>query len=213
MVDSMRITKFGHAAVRLEHDGQSLVIDPGAFTEPEAVDGVGAVLVTHEHPDHFDPSRLARTDAPVYAGEGVAAALQEQAPELGERLQVIREGDDFVAAGMRVSVHGQQHAVIHEDIPRIVNTGFCVEDQVFHPGDSWTPPPRPMPVLLVPVHAPWMRLAEAVDYARVHTEGAAVAVHDGLLNDNVRAVVGNVLGGLLEKAGKQLRWVSPGADV
>jgi hypothetical protein len=70
-----------------------------------------------------------------------------------------------------------------------------------------------MPMLLVPVHAPWMRVAEAVDYARAHTDGVAVAVHDGLLNDNGRAVVGNVLGGLLEKAGKQLRWVSPGADV
>jgi L-ascorbate metabolism protein UlaG (beta-lactamase superfamily) len=209
----VRITKFGHAAVRLERDGQALVIDPGGFTEPEAVDGVDAVLVTHEHPDHFDPGMLRRTDAPVFAGEGVAAALQEQAPELGERLQVVREGDEFVAGGMRVSVHGHQHAVIHEDIPRIVNTGFCVEDEVFHPGDSWTPPPRPMPVLLLPVHAPWMRLAEAVDYARAHTAGAAVAIHDGLLNDNGLTVSGRVLGGLLEKAGKEFRWPSAGTEV
>ncbi len=51
----MRITKFGHACVRVEHDGHTLVIDPGGFTEPEAVDGADAVLVTHEHPDHYEP--------------------------------------------------------------------------------------------------------------------------------------------------------------
>ena len=45
----MRITKFGHACVRLEHGGQALVVDPGSFTEREALDGATAVLVTHEH--------------------------------------------------------------------------------------------------------------------------------------------------------------------
>ncbi len=60
----MRITKFGHACVRLEHDGRSIVLDPGMFTEPEAVDGAGAVLITHEHPDHYQPDLLRRTDCP-----------------------------------------------------------------------------------------------------------------------------------------------------
>ena len=209
----MRITKFGHAAVRVERDGQALVVDPGAFTELEAVDGAGAVLVTHEHPDHLDVERLRRADAPVYAGQGVAQALREQAPDLAERLKVVREGDEVTAAGMRVTVHGEQHAVIHEDIPRIVNTGFCIEDEVFHPGDSFTAPPHPVPVLLVPVHAPWMRLAEAVDFARAHAGRVAVAVHDGLLNDNGHAVTGKVMGGLLEASGQGFVQVAPGADV
>lgn len=209
----MRITKFGHAAVRIENDGQALVIDPGGFTEPEAVDGAGAVLVTHEHPDHLDVDRLRRVEVPVYAGDGVAEVLADQAPDVAERLQVVRAGDEVVAAGMRVTVHGEQHAVIHEDIPRIVNTGFCVEDRIFHPGDSFTAPPQAMPVLLVPVHAPWMRLSEAVDFARAHVGGSAVAVHDGLLNDNGLTVTGRVMGGLLEASGHEFRQVRPGDDV
>jgi L-ascorbate metabolism protein UlaG (beta-lactamase superfamily) len=209
----MRITKFGHAAVRIERDGRALVIDPGSFTEPEAVDGVAAVLVTHEHADHFDAERLRRADAPVFAGEGVAAALREQAPDLAERLQVVREGDEFTAAGMQVSVHGEQHAVIHEDIARIMNTGFCIEDQVFHPGDSFTAPPRKVPVLLVPVNAPWMRLAEAVDYARAYAGDTAFAIHDGLLNDNGHAVTRRMMGGLLEASGQGFRQVLSGDDL
>ena len=49
----MRITKFGHACVRVEHDGVTVVIDPGVFTDVEAVDGADAVLITHEHADHY----------------------------------------------------------------------------------------------------------------------------------------------------------------
>ena len=44
----MRITKFGHACVRVEYAGTTLVIDPGVFTQPEALTGADAVLITHE---------------------------------------------------------------------------------------------------------------------------------------------------------------------
>src|SRR5680860_431519 len=57
----MRITKFGHACVRIESDGQVLVIDPGSFTDREAVDGATGVLITHEHADHFDADNLGAT--------------------------------------------------------------------------------------------------------------------------------------------------------
>src|SRR6266540_4001154 len=55
----MRLVKYTHACVRLERDGAVLVIDPGTFSEREALAGASAVLVTHEHYDHLDP------DAPV----------------------------------------------------------------------------------------------------------------------------------------------------
>ena len=85
----MRLTKFGHACVRLEHDGVTLVIDPGTWTEREAVDGATAVLITHEHPDHYHPDHLLATDAPVLTIEAVAAQYREDAPALAERLQVV----------------------------------------------------------------------------------------------------------------------------
>lgn len=48
--DDMRILKFTHSCVRLEaDDGGTLVIDPGVWTEDEALVGADAVLVTHEH--------------------------------------------------------------------------------------------------------------------------------------------------------------------
>ena len=74
----MRITKFGHACVRIEHDGGVLVIDPGVFTEPEAVDGATAVLITHLHPDHYLADHLRRTDAAVWTVADLAAQIGEE---------------------------------------------------------------------------------------------------------------------------------------
>ena len=68
----MRLTKFGHACIRIEHADQTVVIDPGVFTEPEAVAGATAILITHEHPDHWTPDQLRRTDAPIYTIAAVA---------------------------------------------------------------------------------------------------------------------------------------------
>ena len=54
----MRITKYTHSCLRVEGDGV-LVVDPGVFSERAALDGVDAVLITHEHPDHLDVDALA----------------------------------------------------------------------------------------------------------------------------------------------------------
>ncbi|HEX5861974.1 MAG TPA: MBL fold metallo-hydrolase, partial [Nocardioides sp.] len=61
----MRVIKFGHACVRVEYDGVAVVLDPGVFTDVGALDGADAVLVTHEHADHYLPDNLRATDAPV----------------------------------------------------------------------------------------------------------------------------------------------------
>ena len=209
----MRLTKLGHACIRIEEAGRVLVIDPGGFTEPDAVDGAAGVFITHEHPDHLDPDRLRRADAPVWTNAGVAAAIAEQAPDLSERVSVVAAGDDVVAAGFAVSVHGERHALIHPDLPRVANTGYLVEGMVFHPGDSWTAPPQPVETLLVPIHAPWMPIREAVDFARAHAASRAVAIHDGMLNHNGVAVASQVLDRLLSPAGVEFVRVEPGSEL
>lgn len=205
----MRITKFGHACVRIEHEGQVVVLDPGGWTEPEAVDGATAVLVTHEHADHLDHDRLRATDAPVFAVEAVRAALE---PDVAERVTVVRPGER-VDAGVPATVVGEQHAVIHPDIPRIANSGFVLDlggTRVYHPGDALTPPEEPVDLLLLPVHAPWSKISEVADFARTVGAPRMLAVHDGLLNDNGLATVARVLGGLVD--GDYER-VAPGTDV
>src|SRR4051794_24435491 len=91
----MRITKFGHACVRVEYDGAHVIIDPGMFTDPEAVDGADAVVITHEHPDHYLPDHLTRADAPIFTIAAVADRIREDAPALSERVSVVAPGESF----------------------------------------------------------------------------------------------------------------------
>ena len=181
----MRITKFGHACVRVEHGGTALVIDPGGWTEPEAVDGATAVLVTHEHPDHFLPDRLRAADAPVFTIEAVAARIREDAPDLVERLTVVAPGEEF-DAGLPVRAVGELHAVIHPELPRFHNSGYVVtagDETLFHPGDALTGPAQPVDVLCAPVSAPWLKASEAVDFAREVGAPRNLAIHDRVYSE------------------------------
>ena len=56
----MKLTKYEHACFTLETAGEVLVVDPGSFTDDFVVtDNIAAIVVTHEHADHFDPDKLA----------------------------------------------------------------------------------------------------------------------------------------------------------
>src|SRR3954470_11483178 len=106
----MRITKFGHSCVRLEHDGKTVVLDPGMFTDAEALDGADAVVITHEHPDHYLPDHLERTGGPVFAIAAVAEKIREDAPAVGERVTVVAPGESF-DPGLPAQSLGELHAV------------------------------------------------------------------------------------------------------
>ncbi|NEK84848.1 MBL fold metallo-hydrolase [Blastococcus saxobsidens] len=191
----MELTKHGHACVVLGDGPRRLVIDPGAFTDPSALEGATAVLVTHEHPDHFVAERLraALEAAPgleVWTNRSVAAQLEGA----GSRVHVVGHGDVVDVAGFEVAVHGELHAEIHPDLPRVANIGFLVDGRVFHPGDAFTVPETPVETLLVPLHAPWSRTADVIDYVRAVHADQAYSVHDGLLNDAGLGVVGGLLG-------------------
>jgi L-ascorbate metabolism protein UlaG (beta-lactamase superfamily) len=187
---TLKLTKKLHACVRLEKDGRTLVLDPGGFSEQDAAAGADALLVTHEHPDHFDEGRLraaleANPAAELWTLDSVARRLSAAFPG---RVHTVGHGDTFTAAGFDVQVHGELHAVIHPDIPRITNVGYLVDGSVFHPGDALTVPGAAVDTLMLPVHAPWNKLSEIVDYIREVAPRRSIDVHDALLSDLARPV-------------------------
>ncbi|MFJ5222305.1 MBL fold metallo-hydrolase [Streptomyces sp. NPDC088400] len=194
----MRFTKKTHACVRLEKDGHTLVIDPGSFTEEDATDGADVILVTHEHPDHFSEDRLragleANPAAELWTLRSVAGQLSAAFPG---RVHTVGHGDAFTAAGFDVRVYGELHAVIHPDIPRITNVGYLVDGSVFHPGDALTVPDHPVETLMLPVHAPWNKISEVIEYVREVSPRRAFDIHDALLTDLARPIYDAQIGGL-----------------
>ncbi|MEU1223442.1 MBL fold metallo-hydrolase [Streptomyces microflavus] len=195
---ALTLTKKTHSCVRIEKEGRVLVIDPGGFSEDDAAIGADVLLVTHEHPDHFNEARLragleTNPAAEIWTLRSVAEQLSAAFPG---RVHTVGDGDAFSAAGFDVTVHGELHAVIHPDIPRITNVGFLVDGSVFHPGDALTVPGRSVDTLLLPVMAPWNKISEVIDYVREVEPRRAIDVHDALLTDLARPIYDNQIGAL-----------------
>ncbi len=210
----MRITKHGHACVRLEHAGAALVIDPGVFTDPEAVDQATAVLITHLHPDHLHPENLRRTDAPIWTIAEVAEQLRRDAPDVAERVSVVAAGDTF-DAGLDVRVVGELHAVIHPEMDRLTNAGYLVTGDltVFHPGDALTRPEVPVDVLCAPTSAPWLRSRDVIDLARDVGAPRTLAIHDRVYSEVGHGFLAAQMETFLAPRGQEYRRIPDGADL
>ncbi|GHF59867.1 MBL fold metallo-hydrolase [Streptomyces thermodiastaticus] len=208
----MKLTKMSHACVRLEKEGRTLVIDPGGLSEEDAAVGADAILITHEHFDHFHEGRLraaleAEPAAEIWTLRSVAEQISAAFPG---RVHTVGHGDTFTAAGFDVQVHGELHAVIHPDIPRITNVGYLVDGgRLFHPGDAFTVPDQPVETLMLPVMAPWSKVAEVIDYVREVRPQRAYDVHDALLTDLARPIYDTHIGNL---GGAEHLRLAPGAS-
>ena len=208
----MRITKFGHACVRIESDGQVLVIDPGSFTDREAVDGATGVLITHEHADHFDADNLGATGAPIFT---IAAVAEQMSPDLRDRTTIVVPGQQF-DTGLAVRAVGEWHAVIHEELPRFHNCGYVVsadDAAIYHPGDSFTLPGQEIDVLLIPVSGPWNKVAEVIDFARAVGAPKNLAIHELVASEIGLNMTDARMSAMLRDRGLAYQRVQPGQDI
>jgi L-ascorbate metabolism protein UlaG (beta-lactamase superfamily) len=184
----MRLTKYTHACVTIEDGDRRLLVDPGIWAEAAAFEGVSEVLVTHDHFDHLDVDRLvaaARADS-SFVVRGPAAAVGLLAA-LGDAAVVVEPGEEFTAGGYAVRAVGGAHAEIYQGEPGTSNVGYLVAagagGLLYHPGDALFVPEVPVETLLVPTAAPWLKLAEAIDFVRAVAPTRAYSIHDAMLND------------------------------
>ena len=194
----MRVTKFEHATLTLVEAGKTLVIDPGSLTAPLGdLQDVVAVVLTHEHPDHWTPDHLDRIlgtfpQAQLFGPEGVVTAAA------GYNVTQVAPGDTIEVDPFRLEFFGGQHAVIHESIPVIDNVGVLVNDEFYYPGDSYTVPVgRSVQLLAAPIGAPWLKIGEAMDFVLAVSPRRAFGTHDMTLS-----VVGRDMGRA------RLRWAT-----
>lgn len=206
----MQLTKYGHSCVRLEDGDRALVIDPGVFSDTDAaLAGASAVLITHEHVDHVDVAALTNAGSAndllrVWAPASVASQLGE----LGPRVTAVDAGDSLTAAGFDVRAVGGKHAVIHPDLGTPCdNVGYVIAESLYHPGDAFHVPPTRIETLLVPLHAPWSKTAEVIDFLVAVRPQRAFQIHDALLSEPGATIATRIVTQFAAQHGMEFRYL------
>lgn len=192
----MRVTHLGHACLLVEMADRRVVIDPGNFsTGYEDLSGLDAIIVTHNHPDHFDPDRApgflrAHEGVPVHTDPLTAEKLR------GEGIPAVptAQGSDFSIGDITVTPVGELHAFNHPKMPRIPNVGVVLradgEPSLFHPGDAYDAEPGQVDVLAHPLNAPWAASRDSIAFVSRIAPRHIVPIHDALLSDRGRRMYG-----------------------
>lgn len=204
----MLLTSYGHSCVLVEAAGTRVLIDPGTFsTGFESLRGLNAVVVTHQHPDHADPERLAQVvranpGAALHAERTIADQLRDAH---GLDFTVLVPGEKVTIGGLTVEPVGEWHAVIHASLPRVHNTGLLIhapgEPRLYHPGDAIDTDPGEVDVLCVPLSAPWSAMKETVDWVATVNPGAILPIHDAILSDEGRELYMRQIANLSRRQG------------
>jgi L-ascorbate metabolism protein UlaG (beta-lactamase superfamily) len=177
----MKVTKYEHATLVISSQDKQLVIDPGVFLTPPDFSDTVAVVITHEHADHWTDQNLRlllekSPDAKIYAPQGVATAAS------GFEVTVVKAGDVIEVEPFTLEFFGEKHAVIHESIPVPENVGVLVNDELYYAGDSYTVPGKPVGTLAAPIGAPWLKIGDSIDYVLEVKPKHAFYIHDMTLS-------------------------------
>jgi L-ascorbate metabolism protein UlaG (beta-lactamase superfamily) len=177
----VKVTKYEHATLVINSDDSLLVIDPGMFLTPPDFTGTVAVVITHEHADHWSEQNLSAIlqkapDAKMYGPKGVADAAS------GFEVTVVKAGDIIQADPFTLEFFGDKHAVIHDSLPVADNVGVMVNDELYYGGDSYTVPGKPVGTLAAPVGAPWLKIGDAMDFVLEVKPERAFYIHDMTLS-------------------------------
>lgn len=187
----MKLTKYTHACIVLEEQGQGLVIDPGVWsTDLPVLTNVAGIVITHNHMDHFDADKLsallqANPDAKVFTTQEIADTLQ------GQSVTAVGEDTTVQAGPFELSFYGQMHALVYNNKPHTQNIGVLVNNNLYYPGDSFTKPGTPVKTLALPISGPWLKTNESIDFMLAIKPQLALSTHDALLSQYGEMITDN----------------------
>ena len=147
-------------------------------------------------------------EVPIYAPEGVATAATDF------DITVVHAGDTVEAGPFTLRFFGGKHAVIHESIPVVDNLGVLIDDQLYYAGDSFVVPEGvEVDVLAAPAGAPWMKMAETMDYVLAVKPKRSFATHEMVLSRAGKDLAGSRIQWATEQNGGEYLALEPGDSI
>lgn len=181
----MKIKKIGHCCFVAEpKSGVRIMTDPGDFSRgQENEENISAILITHEHGDHLHIESLKKVfnknpNAIVITNTAVGKILD------GENISYVKveNGQVHDVRGVKIVGFGDLHAEIYEKLGQVQNTGYMIND-LCYPGDSFNMPKNKVDILALPVAGPWMRMKDALLYAKALKPRTSFPVHDAFIHE------------------------------
>ena len=179
----MKIKKIGHCCLRIEEGEAVFLTDPGIFSTAQNEEkGIKAVLITHEHADHYHLDSIKKIlennpSAVIYSNSAVKKLAQKDGIDCIE----INDGEVVEIDGVNIESFSCDHADIYPTITPVWNSGFLIGDKLYLPGDALHNPKKEIDILAAPVVGPWLNIREVVDYIKEISPRIAFPIHDGFL--------------------------------
>src|SRR4051812_41683329 len=172
----MKITRYFQSCLLIEEGKARILIDPSA-QDKDKIGKLGkldAVLYTHEHPDHFD-AEMAQTFveqgiAPVYANASTKKQIKASVTEVSDK-------QEFEVAGLKIKALELPHCLMVDGSEGPQNTGFLVNNKLFHSGDGKEIKGLKVDVLAGPLTGPDVSLKDACDFAKQVSAKTFLPVH------------------------------------
>jgi L-ascorbate metabolism protein UlaG (beta-lactamase superfamily) len=205
----MKITKFSHACLKLEQNGESVWIDPGNFSEDFEATKAVATVITHLHDDHCDQSKIEQLlqlnpEMKIFSTSEVDDKLQ------GIDVEVFYHGDLHQVGNFELEFFGDLHQEIHRSIPLVQNTAVMVNHSLYYPGDSYTPCDYDVDVLAMPSSAPWLKIADVIDFLNLTKPKRVFPTHNALLSEIGHNLQNSRIQQITESNGGEFRYLEPG---
>lgn len=180
----MKVTKYPQSCLLLEGDEGRILVDPGVFAmdayEPADFGTVDAVLYTHRHPDHFDArftGAFVERGADLYANADVCEEIPEGAT-------AVADGDDFSVGGFQITARDLAHVPLVDGSAGPPNTGYVVDDRLFHPGDGIEIDGVAVDLLALPITGPSISFRDAYRFTADIGAQTVVPMHYDMFSAN-----------------------------
>ena len=173
----MKITKFEQSCLFIELEGNRILIDPGAvpFGQKRSIADLGridAIFFTHEHADHFDKDAAEKycSQIPVYVNESTSR-------QINGTPKIIKDQETISIGALKIQARELAHSLMPDGSPGPQNTGYLVNDILFHPGDGINLEGLSVKYLALPITGPDISPKDALGFARQVSAEKALAIH------------------------------------
>lgn len=179
----MKVTRYFQSCLLIEDGNARILIDPSG-QEKQRIGEFGkldAVFYTHEHSDHFDAGL-----AQAFVEEGIAPvyANASTAKQIEASKTVTEDGQEFVVHGMKIKAIELPHCLMVDGSTSVQNTGYLVNDKLFHPGDGKELEGLQAEFLAVPLSGPDISPHDAFKFCKQVQAKRVIPIHYDFLGGN-----------------------------